>query len=234
MSAGENPFAGLQGLGGAADEGAAADPMAQMLRMMLASGGGGSGGPMPGAGPMPGKPGMPEQSAATAASAITAESLWRILHAILALTLGLFAAFQGDLRLPFLSSSYDDALVPRRGLFAGTKDERDRAAALAAVSSPELSAAAIRDAAKQFFWLFATAEALLLTTRFFLLERFGKAGASAGSHGGGILAIVADVLPEPLGGYARTLLKYWRIAGTVMADLMVCVFVLGVCVWLGR
>ena len=79
------------------------------------------------------------------------------------------------------------------------------------------------ESVKSFFWVFATAELLLQSTRFFL-ER-GKINQ------GGILAMVARFLPEPWKGYLGLVSRYSRIYSTVVEDAMVVVFVLGVVAW---
>ncbi|KAI9834890.1 MAG: hypothetical protein M1819_002798 [Sarea resinae] len=75
----------------------------------------------------------------------------------------------------------------------------------------------------RFFWVFATAELVLQSTRFFVES--GK-GPSAGILGG-----LGAMLPEPYAGYLRVASRYSVIYTTLMADSMVVVFVLGAVAW---
>ena len=77
----------------------------------------------------------------------------------------------------------------------------------------------------RFFWLFATAELLLQSTRFFV-ERGRGAGRA-----GGVLGMVMGVLPEPWKGYVALGRRYSGIWTTVVEDAMVVVFVLGLKAW---
>lgn len=80
-------------------------------------------------------------------------------------------------------------------------------------------------AGPRLFVLFASAELLLQSTRFFL-ER----GQLSGS---GTLATVANsgLVPEPYAQYVRTLGRYAGIAQTILSDAMVIVFVCGAWAW---
>jgi hypothetical protein len=203
---GSNPFAsfpgmgpgagmpGMEGMGGASGE----DPMMKMLQQMMGGvpGEGPGGMPtFPGMGGMPGMPGQP----ATAADPYA--YLWRIVHTVFALSLGLYIAFTTT--------------------FTGTKIERERSGLgfTAAGEETGLSPASVR-----FFWIFATAEVLLQTSRFFLEK--GRV------QQGGIMGMVMGFLPEPFKGYLALISRYSRIWTTVSGDAMVCIFVLGVCAWL--
>lgn len=194
---GANPFAGFPGMGGLPGmEGApgAEDPMMKMLQQMM--------GGTPGEGPngMPSFPGMP----GLAGPAVTADPyayLWRIVHALFALSLGLYIAFTTT--------------------FTGTKLERDRSGFNYNIAGEEtgLSASSIH-----FFWIFATAEVLLQTSRFWVEK--GK------TQHAGILGTVIGFLPQPWKGYVELAARYSRIWTTVTGDAFTCVFVLGVCVWM--
>ncbi|KAI8164071.1 hypothetical protein K4K49_005647 [Colletotrichum sp. SAR 10_70] len=205
-----NPFAAAGGMPGAED-----DPLMKMLSQMMAGAGGAGGIPgfpggagaqgfPPGFPGMPGMPGMqtPQQQA-DASSAY----LWRILHAVFAISLGLYIA---------LSTT-----------FTGAKAERERTAL--AYSYPVGSDEAVTDVNSMekgrevFFWMFATAEAILLTTRFFI-DR-GRAPPS------GIAWTIVSFLPGNIKTYAETLLRYGQIFVTVRSDILVCIFVLGICSW---
>ncbi|KAF5622550.1 hypothetical protein F52700_10522 [Fusarium sp. NRRL 52700] len=139
---------------GAAEE----DPMMKMMSQLMA-GAGLPAGSMP---PFPGMPGMaPGQGPPVPPTAVrnsASTNLWRLLHALVALGLGFYIVI----------------LTP----FTGSKIERERAALagttpadpLIAAAEPELETE-LEHRKKLFFWTFATAESLLLTTRFFLDRR---------------------------------------------------------------
>ena len=180
-----NPLAG--GPGG--DD----DPIMKMMSQMMGGGGPGAS-PFPGMGGMGGMPGFPPQAQQQKQPDFYT-SLWRILHAVVALGLGLYITI----------------LTP----FSGTKSERDLAS-VADIAENEREK-------QMFFWIFATAEACLLTTRFFL----DKARAPPE----GIVWTVTGFLPEPLKGYSQVVLRYGQIFSTVRSDIFSCMFVLGVCSW---
>ncbi|WYZ37266.1 hypothetical protein EsH8_II_000772 [Colletotrichum jinshuiense] len=210
-----NPFGG-PGMG-AGMPGGEEDPMMKMLSQMMAGGGPGGIPGFPGAGAggaqggfpagFPGMPGMPGMQTPEQAKASSSAYLWRILHAIFAITLGLYIA---------LSTT-----------FSGTKFERERTAL--AYNYPTGSDEAVTDVndmekgREVFFWMFATTEAVLLTTRYFI-ER-GQAPA------GGMLWTVVGFLPGGIKTYAETALRYGQIFATVRSDILVCVFVLGLASW---
>jgi hypothetical protein len=168
---------------------AAEDPMMKLLQQMM------GGIPGEGANGMPSFPGMPNMSgSAEAAVADPYAYIWRILHAVFALSLGLYIAFTTP--------------------FTGTKIAR-----LSSGTSEGLTPASVH-----FFYIFATIEVLLQTSRFFLEK--GKPQAT------GIMGAIQGFLPEPYKGYLGLVLRYSRIWTTISGDAMVLVFVLGVCVWL--
>ncbi|KAF2432001.1 hypothetical protein EJ08DRAFT_659356 [Tothia fuscella] len=76
---------------------------------------------------------------------------------------------------------------------------------------------------QKLFYLFATAEVVLQSSRFFI-ER-GQLPPS------GIMGTLAALLPPPYGGYVRVVGRYSVIYSTVVADAMVVVFVLGCMAW---
>lgn len=200
---GQNPFAGFPGMGGGTPglgmpgmEGMGAgadDPMMKMLQQMMMGG-------MPGegAGGAPAFPGMPGQTPTPAADAAADPSayLWRVVHAVFALGLGLYIAFTTS--------------------FTGSRLERESPYTR---ENGQLSAASVH-----FFWIFATAEVLLQTSRYFMEK--GRI------QPGGIMGMVMGFLPEPWKGYLGLVGRYSRIWMTVSADAMTCVFVLGACAWL--
>ncbi|KAH9434479.1 hypothetical protein MCOR27_002680 [Pyricularia oryzae] len=203
-SAPANPFAGNPflnpGLGGPGGQpGGPEDPMMKMLQQMM-------GGQMPGggAGGFPGMPGAaPQQQQQQQAPLDTYSAAWRILHLVVALGLGLYIALTGA--------------------FMGTLEARDaaRLASDAGMSSADLDESNNNRA--RFFYMFATAEAVLLTSRFFLDRSRAPPP--------GILWTVAGFLPPSMKRYLETALRYGQVFTTVRSDLLVCVFVLGVCHW---
>jgi hypothetical protein len=171
-----NPFAAAAGTD---------DPFAALLSQF------GAGVAGPGFG---GLPNMQAQQQPEQAEPNPYAYIWRVVHAVFALGLGLYIALGTT--------------------FRGTKPERDLAATL---YTPE-------DDRRNFIWVFATAEALLLTARFFM-DR-GRSGPT------GVVGMVVGFLPEPFKGYLSVVLRYGQIFSTVRSDILVCVFVLGVCSWI--
>lgn len=189
-------FSGMMGGGNGAGVGAEAsaeDPMMKMLSQMM--GGGANGGSNP-------FTGMQQQQKAASAPPDSYAAMWRVLHFILAMGLGLYiAVFTG---------------------FLGTKVERERGAFAATTANDSEDALAMR---KYFFWTFATAETVLLTSRFFL-DR-GKASPP------GMLWTIMGLLPESTWkSYLATGLRYSQVLSTVRSDILTCVFVLGACSYL--
>jgi hypothetical protein len=194
-----NPFAGFPGMGGMGMpgmEGMGGPPGAEdpMMKMLQQM----MGGAMPEGGPggMPAFPGMPGQPTATADPSAY---LWRIVHAFFALSLGLYIAFTTP--------------------FSGTRLERETAALGYTPNSNVLTPSSVH-----FFYLFATAEVILQSSRFYLEK--GKGEQS------GWVGMVMGLLPEPYKGYLAWVMRYSRIWTTVSGDAMVLIFVLGVCAWL--
>ncbi|KAK3372815.1 hypothetical protein B0T24DRAFT_656984 [Lasiosphaeria ovina] len=237
--AGPDMMGGMGGIGGMGDMGGD-DPIMRMMMQMLGGpggaggmpglGGAGAGGDMPfpfpgAAGGMAGGPfgnmpfppmGQQQQQAVVLPDRYAA--LWRLLHTAVALGLGMYIALWTS--------------------FSGTKAERTAAAARAAwtdVTEEQRERDDEQTLARKFFWTFATAEALLLTTRFFVDRRgrrspLGGAGG-AGGIGGGLLGMAAGFIPQPFKGYLELALRYFQIFSTVKADVLVCLFVLGACSW---
>jgi hypothetical protein len=138
--ANSNPFGGLPGMEGMAGPGAD-NPMLKLLQQMMGGMGGmpGAGGP----GGIPGMPpmGMPGQEAAAVRDPYT--YLWRIVHAVFALGLGLYIALTAN--------------------FTGTKLARDMSALTGTTGGTELAESSVR-----FFYIFATVEVVLQTFRFYV------------------------------------------------------------------
>lgn len=209
------PTPGLAGSGAGLDE----DPMMKIMSQLMSGAGFPPGAAADGSSPFPGMfppganpfgGGLPAQQ--PPAPVPTSTHVWRILHALVALGLGLYVVL----------------LTP----FAGTKIERDRAA-LPITSSPDdpfstpldaTAAEADMERRKQlFFWAFATAESVLLSTRYFLLKQ--------GALPGGVAGTVVGFLPQPYKGYVEIVLRYGQIFTTVRSDMLACIFVLGICAW---
>ncbi|KAK1772958.1 putative sad1 interacting factor 1 protein [Phialemonium atrogriseum] len=203
---GAGPGMGM-GMGmGPGAAGAGEDPMMKLLQQMMAGGPGGPGGfPPPGASPF----GGPQQQQQQAVVPDRYSALWRLLHTAVALGLGLYIALWTP--------------------FSGTKLERDHSGLPAAASAGERKdgggggswADGGAPDPRFFFWAFATAETVLLTTRFFLDRSRAPPG--------GALWSLAGFLPVPLKGYLETGLRYGQMFSTVKSDILVCIFVLGVC-----
>ncbi|KAI0454402.1 hypothetical protein F5B21DRAFT_475262 [Xylaria acuta] len=209
-----SPTPGVEGVDGMAGmEGMNQDPMMQMLQKMMAGGmpggmpggAGGAGGSNPfagtglegllgaaGGGPNPIQQGQQTEQNKTI-------DLWRILHAIFALGLGIYVA---------LSTT-----------FTGTKVERD---ADDLQSTGLLGAQNLDQARAWFFYVFTSVETVLLTSRY-MMER------GAGFTPSGWTWTISGMLPDPIRGYSRHALRYAQIFNTVRNDALFCVFVMGVC-----
>ncbi|KAK4189967.1 hypothetical protein QBC35DRAFT_491612 [Podospora australis] len=184
------------------------DPMMKMMMQML--GGASPGGP-PGANPFASM--MPGQQEVQQPQVARHASIFRILHTLLALSLGIYVA---------LFSTW-----------TGSKSEREIAAAnwekssqLGFMTLPEEREVEIMK--RNFLWVFATGEALLLTTRFFL---DGKSGAAAGSARTGVIGALLGFVPQPLKGRIEMVLRYREIVNRVKGDVLVVLFVLGAVGW---
>ncbi|KAL6871175.1 hypothetical protein J3F83DRAFT_644516 [Trichoderma novae-zelandiae] len=176
------------------------DPIMKMMSQMM------SGGSIPGFGGADGVPNpfanmnLPQQQAAVQPPKQSSVSLWRLIHALVALGLGFFFV-----------------LTTR---FSGSRIERERTAL--AFGEKELDGEAERRK-KLFFWTFATAEVLLLSTRFFLDKRSTNAS--------GFVATAISYLPQPYRGYVEVGHRYVQIFSAVRTDILTCIFVLGVVSW---
>lgn len=180
------------------------DPMLQMLQQMLGSGQPGAGGHgasglppglPPGLAQMLGMPGDGAQSPQQQQAAPSSANIWRIVHALFSLFLALYVALGAT--------------------FTGSKVARTRGQGVAMENDEGLN--------RRFFWLFATAETLLQSSRYFW-ERGGLPAS-------GLMGTLGQMLPEPYAGYVRVVGRYSVIYTTVVADAMVVVFVLGCLAW---
>ncbi|PVI05933.1 hypothetical protein DM02DRAFT_639019 [Periconia macrospinosa] len=119
--------------------------------------------------------------------------LWRLVHALFSLGLAIYIVLQ----TPFTGSK-----------LARTIQEKD-----------EWEETRTESTFSHFFYLFATFEIVLQTSRYFI-----EKGQLQGS---GILSSIAQFLPPPYAGYVRVIGRYSVIYSTVVSDAMVVVFVLG-------
>ncbi|EAQ86662.1 predicted protein [Chaetomium globosum CBS 148.51] len=191
------------------------DPMMRMMMQML-----GGGGNNPFGGGMPGMPFPPSTTPGSGAQPFPPQpqqsatnrhaTLWRLLHALIALALGLYIA----------------VYTP----FTGSKLSRDSAAA-AAAGSAEARADFGASPSQNYFWAFATAEALLLGTRHFVADRGRSRLQAAAAGGSGMLGMAVGFLPAGLRSKVELAMRYGEVLGSVRADVLVCVFVLGVAAW---
>lgn len=159
------------------------DPFAALMTQFLPGGATAGGSPFP----IPPSAGPPFGQQPQSTTASQPSSIWRILHALFALSLGIYVALASP--------------------FTGTLSNREATAS-------ETPARHLN-----FFYIFASAEAILLTTRFVL-----DGGKSAPS---GMLGAVLGFLPARTAGYVRVVLRYGQVFSTVRSDLLICVFVLG-------
>jgi len=163
------------------------DPIMAMMQQMMggAGGPGGGGGLPPGLAEMLGGGGFPGQSKAAADPTV---KLWRIVHAVCALMLSLYAV-----------SSVT---------FSGSKVARDY---------PDLAGP------PRLFWMFATMQLVLQSTRYFM----------DGGHlpPSGILGTVGQFLPEPYANYVRIFSRYSVYYTALVSDLSIIVFIFGVTAW---
>lgn len=175
------------------------DPIMKMMSQMMSSGaipgfGGADGGANPFA-----NMNMPQPQAPVQLPKASSLSLWRLVHALVALGLGLFFVLTTN--------------------FSGSKIERERMA-LAFGQGTDDEAERRKNI---FFWTFATAEVLLLSTRFFLDKRSTNAS--------GFVATAISYLPQPYRGYIEVGQRYLQIFTAVRTDILTCIFVLGVVSW---
>lgn len=185
-----------------------------MLQQMMGGGGGGA----PGMPSLPGAsgnldappdalpPGLANMFSAMQGGAPSAEPspdrssawLWRLVHSVFSLALAIYIVLQTP--------------------FNGSKMSRD------SVHDDDWSLhATSAHSFAHFFYLFATLEVVLQSSRYFI-----EKGQLQGS---GILSTVAAILPAPYSAYVRTLGRYSVIYSTVVSDAMVVVFVLGASSW---
>ncbi|KAF1836866.1 hypothetical protein BDW02DRAFT_596035 [Decorospora gaudefroyi] len=186
------------------------DPMMAMLQQMMGAGAGGMPG-MPGAPGQGGAPpgglppglanmlsGMQGGGAPEPSPDQSSAWLWRLVHSVFSLGLAIYIVLQTP--------------------FTGSKTSRDNVP-----DDDWTTQTTPADNFAHFFYLFATFEVVLQSSRYFI-----EKGQLQGS---GILSTVAGILPAPYGGYVQTVGRYSVIYSTVVSDAMVVVFVLGATSW---
>ena len=193
------------------------DPMMRLLQQMMGGIGGdpgieGDGGLPPGlaailnggAGGMDGF-GQQRQGASSPALNSSSSYIWRVLHALYAMILGIYLVSHAS----FAASS------------------ARLTASQSATSPPASSVSGVFEAdqpAVNMFWIFVTAELVLQGSRFYLDQ-----GKDWGQ--GGWLQLIGGFLPEPWKGRARLVGQYSGIWNTLVEDGMVVVFMLGIMGW---
>ena len=195
-----------------------ADPMMRMLQQMMGGLGGESeeGGPerlppalaamlsnMPGGGNANGTstPGQANQPAAVPS---TSASIWRILHAISALVLGIY--------------------LSTHATFSATSRLADPRSTAPPPASPASGIVAHGPAPREMFWMFAVTELVLQGSRMVLEQ-------GRGQEMPGWLGMIGSLLPEPWRGWVKLGMRYRGIWSTLVEDSMVALFVLGVVGW---
>lgn len=119
--------------------------------------------------------------------------LWKIIHAAFALVLGIYIT---------AVTTFNGASYSATKTIPGNIDE---------------------ETGHRLFWIFATAEVVLQSSRYFLEK--GKISQS------GWIGMVTQMLPEPWKTYAGLLTRYSGIWTTIVQDAMIVVFVLGSVAW---
>jgi len=199
-----SPMAGMEGM-----QGTDQDPMMQMLQKMMTGGMPGGPGGADGNNPFAGMGGLdglfgaaggpnPMQQGEQPQQSNNA-NLWRILHAIFALGLGIYVAFSTT--------------------FTGTKVERETGELQ---TTGMLGAQDLEQARAWFFYIFTSVEAVLLTSRYMTEQ-------SAGFTPSGWMWTISGMLPGQAKNYARHALRYGQILTAVRNDALFCIFVMGVC-----
>lgn len=146
-------------------------------------------------GGMPGMPGIEGMQQEQQPAPPSTAYMWRIIHAMFALGLALYVGITTK--------------------FTGTE--------MARAESKLVDDSLKGGMATRLFLLFATAELILQSSRFFL-----EKGSLPSS---GIMGMLTNFLPEPWAGYIRTAGRYSIIYTTVVADAMTVVFILGLLAW---
>lgn len=138
-------------------------------------------------------------------------SLWRIVHFLFALSLAVW--------------------IGATTSFSGTHTERQHALSHASYPHHDDGGLSMQEAKERTFYAFTGMELLLLSSRF-LVEKL-KPGSVVDSRTGILWTIAGSLPPEmSIKTWLETGLRYWQILVTVLNDLLVLVFGMGVCAWL--
>ena len=210
---------GMPPLGGAGSPDSAQDPslgggMPPGLEALLglggiAGGGGGRGGGGGVAGLSNLHAGAQAQRSAKANRGIW---MWRIVHVVFAMLLGVYLTLHTAFSTP---STLLERTTPPTSSSSQLHQTETK------IHFQE------QHQQQSIFWIFATAELLLQGTRYFLEQ-----GKEADIFGQGWMKIIGGLLPEPYLGWLRLAGRYSGIWKTVVEDGMVVIWVLGVGRWL--
>jgi hypothetical protein len=181
-------------------EGGQEDPMMRMMQQLMGGMGGDPSNPNA-QGDLPPMlkammGGAGAQQKEDSASASGTTYIWRIVHAIFAFGLAIYVCLTSTFNGSKLARS-ENVYTEESGYGLGPR----------------------------LFIMFATAELLLQSTRYF---------AERGQlQGGGMFASIVNsgMIPEPYANYIRVAGRYITIARTIFIDVMVIVFVLGCMAW---
>lgn len=202
-------------------------------------GGGGGGGLPPGLAAMLGAGGLAGATAGAqptpgGGAADTYAYVWKIVHAVFALSLGVYVTLTSTALMTMANAGGGDAVRSRKGGGSGggsavpSPSSSSSSSAAGVILEGQEGRSTIATPPVNLFFVFATAELILQSSRF-LLER--KGGAGGVGQLGGWLGMLAGFLPEPYRGYLLLMRRYARIWGTVVEDAMVIVFVVGCVAW---
>lgn len=136
--------------------------------------------------------------------------LWKIVHAIFALGLGIYITAMTTFSGAKASSS-------------SSLSSSSSSSGATTTTTADVHLDEVGEEVRRFFWAFATAELLLQSTRFFLEK--GRGSRS------GWVGFLIGVLPEPWKGYLALGTRYGGIYTTVVQDAMAVIFVLGCVAW---
>ena len=160
-------------------------------------------GNMPGGGNANGTS-TPGQAYQPAAVPSTSASIWRILHAISALVLGIYLSTHAS--------------------FSPTSRLADPRSTAPPPASPASGVVAHGPASRDMFWMFAVTELVLQGSRMVLEQ-------GRGQETPGWLGTIGSMVPEPWRGWVKLVMRYRGIWNTLVEDSMVVLFVLGVVGW---
>ena len=138
--------------------------------------------------------------------------MWRIVHIVFAMLLGIYLTLHTAFKAP-------STLLGRTNSPTSSSSQLYQTETTIHFQEQHQQ--------QSVFWVFATAELLLQGTRYFLEQ-----GKEDDIFGQGWMKMVGSVLPEPYRGWSRLAGRYSGIWKTVVEDGMVVIWVLGVGRWL--